>query len=376
MEKFNIHLDEHLSNLKFAKIFKSFLIFVAFCIGSLCLSYFYEHNASIRALLRTDDPHDDNILLLIFGIIIIYPIIFLFVFLDSIHKSQFKGWEHFIRDITIIIISILLLSNILKKIVPLYDSDSLYLIVSLVFNIYLYYIFKEFKKWKRIKRNMKSINKSEKKINEFLEEIKNVPHIYDGHPFTTRHCIHDYSIKFYLFINNNELDYLTYELNKSPINDSILESKKGSIPILIMMVNRNKRGYSNDKKIYDIVCILDIYYKDILGIKYIGRKLFYEKESSVSFFNKYTYAKIDRNIKDFISNYSSNQITLEQTSWLINDTEKDVKRYWGEKYVDYLNTEIKNKEEDNKNIITGYIKPEISAKKYTDKEIKEDNLPF
>ena len=142
------------------------------------------------------------------------------------------------------------------------------------------------------------------------------------------------------------------------------------------MVNRNKRCYSNDKKIYDIVCILDIYYKDILGIKYIGRKLFYEKESSVSFFNKYTYAKIDRNIKDFISNYSSNQITLEQTSWLINDTEKDVKRYWGEKYVDYLNTEIKNKEEDNKNIITGYIKPEISAKKYTDKEIKEDNLPF
>jgi hypothetical protein len=324
MEHYNYKLNEYLGNYKFPKKFYSFLIFFAFCVGCLLFSYLYEHNSSIRRFL-TPDEYDDggNVFIMLFAIVVLYPIIYFIIFINAIHKYKFKYWNHFRRHITFIIISTLFISIILKKTIPLTNPDSLFLILSLVFNIYIYYILKEYKRWKKIKNNIKHFDIPENKIKEYIELSDIISQKNELNAVSARHYFEYQNLKsrkLYLFLYHGKIDYLTYEINDFKYINLDYKKLGNENPILIVIVNRNHWISSEEGTCRDLRCSLKIYYLENSKVIYIGKKLFYEYESNLSFFNKYNYETIDRKIKDFFLNTQTDELTLEETSDLIEET--------------------------------------------------------
>jgi hypothetical protein len=351
-KNFSYDLQDKYKNQKFSRIFLYFLLITGICVLSLWLEYKYQHSASFRKFMSTENSYfdDDFTIQGLIGVLALIPTILLILIIFSISKSKLTIWRHFFRDASLALIFSIILFFIIYKILNIVSLYAFiqYVFITLVFTSSFFYTINEFKRWNLIKRNILSINLSKEKIKSINEQLKDVPRFLTKSKYSIWHDLRFTNPIFYLFIEYEKVDYLTYEVNKNSISDIDYDNFSQKYPIFIIDVKRTYtyRLYNNEEKLSDFVCVLDIYLKNKKqDIQYIGKKYYYEKESTTCIFNKYHFAQIDRSIKDFFLNYMTFQITIDEMDCHIDEINDKRKLPEMEinRLINYFENSIKSK---------------------------------
>ncbi len=336
-------------NYKKQNILKEFfkiLFFISISLFSNFLIYSIDHFDILTAFLFTP----------VGAAFALVPTVFLFQFYDLLIDRKLLTKRIIFSDISIILIMttiIILISYIITK----FSYPFLYffyLTNSLYVSIPIFYFLKLFKKFKKIKSNIKKLNLSEEEIGMLLKKIDNVHH-FSYFDQTDIFLKINFPKPFFLFIDSNRIDYLTYEINDY-LEDIITYDKLITIyqNVILINVKRYKREKYNTRREYkysDLKCFLEIYSLNtkycrtvtLNYLEYLGCKLYIEKDFSEDYFNKYEFSKIDRSIYYYFRKNNFTESTFEQT-------ENNVNRFLESKYYGILDNLSKH------NGLINYIK--------------------